>query len=79
MTPRERVLAAVSQREHDRAPIDQGSLRSSGIVFLIGFHEHFSIFESDNSRREMTPIVVGVLTATKEPVTIAGRGLEPDQ
>ena len=34
MTPRERVLAAVNHREADRVPIDQGSMRSSGIMAI---------------------------------------------
>ncbi len=32
MTPRERILAAVAHREPDRVPIDQGSMRSTGIM-----------------------------------------------
>jgi len=34
MTSRERVLAAVSHKEPDRVPIDQGSMRSSGIMAI---------------------------------------------
>jgi len=34
MTPRERVLAAVNHQEPDRVPIDQGSMRSSGIMAI---------------------------------------------
>jgi uroporphyrinogen decarboxylase len=34
MTSRERVLAAVHHREPDRVPIDQGAMRSSGIMAI---------------------------------------------
>jgi uroporphyrinogen decarboxylase len=34
MTPRERVLAAIAHREPDRVPIDQGSMRSTGIMAI---------------------------------------------
>jgi len=34
MTHRERVLAAVNHKEPDRVPIDQGSMRSSGIMAI---------------------------------------------
>jgi len=34
MTPRERVLAAIQHREPDRVPIDQGSMRSTGIMAI---------------------------------------------
>jgi uroporphyrinogen decarboxylase len=32
MTGRERVLAAVAHKEADHVPIDQGSMRSTGIM-----------------------------------------------
>jgi uroporphyrinogen decarboxylase len=34
MTSRERVLAAIAHREPDRVPIDQGSMRSSGLMAI---------------------------------------------
>lgn len=34
MTPRERVLAAIAHKEPDRVPIDQGSMRSTGIMAI---------------------------------------------
>lgn len=34
MSPRERVLAAIAHREPDRVPIDQGSMRSTGIMAI---------------------------------------------
>jgi uroporphyrinogen decarboxylase len=34
MTSRERVLAAISHREPDRVPIDQGSMRSTGLMAI---------------------------------------------
>jgi len=34
MTSRERVLAAVAHREPDRVPIDQGSMRSTGLMAI---------------------------------------------
>ena len=34
MTSRERVLAAIAHREPDRVPIDQGSMRSTGMMAI---------------------------------------------
>ena len=34
MTPRERVLTAIAHKEPDRVPIDQGSMRSTGIMAI---------------------------------------------
>ena len=34
MTPRQRVLAAIRRQEPDRVPIDQGSMRSTGIMAI---------------------------------------------
>ncbi len=34
MTPRERVLAAIAHKEPDRVPVDQGSMRSTGIMAI---------------------------------------------
>ena len=34
MTPRERVLTAIEHREPDRVPIDQGSMRSTGMMAI---------------------------------------------
>ena len=34
MTSRERVLAAVAHKEPDRVPIDQGSMRSTGLMAI---------------------------------------------
>ncbi len=34
MSPRERVLAAIAHKEPDRVPVDQGSMRSSGIMAI---------------------------------------------
>ncbi|MBI4873364.1 MAG: methyltransferase [Acidobacteria bacterium] len=34
MTPRERVLAAIAHQEPDQVPIDQGSMRSTGIMAI---------------------------------------------
>ena len=34
MTPRERVLSAIAHKEPDRVPIDQGSMRSTGIMAI---------------------------------------------
>src|SRR5574341_650643 len=34
MTSRQRVLAAIAHKEPDRVPIDQGSMRSSGVMAI---------------------------------------------
>ena len=34
MTSRERVVTALSHREPDRVPIDQGAMRSSGLMAI---------------------------------------------
>ncbi len=34
MSPRERVLAAIAHKEPDRVPVDQGSMRSTGIMAI---------------------------------------------
>ena len=45
MTGRERVLAAVAHKEADRVPIDQGSMRSTGIMAVAynRLKEHLAI------------------------------------